>query len=514
MKKRSFKPNSRTYTTLLNAYAGIRHSADTSDPRGSRIVEPKTLSRVSIIYDQAETYMAAAQAELERAANMNDPEELGLATDAMVEEGEDGGYATDVDVSVGPTNAYLKFLARYGMFKEMDKVFLALPTTGPLSPDIITYTTMFSALYDDLNRRGRDAKSGSDRSERSMTNPSGLWTRMCRQYSSTDDHVHTGADGLRSIDESVVLIALKCLSRGDQSSQRTTMDIIDTIWSLPRPSSPSSYNATPVLRGPTGSALPKLPLSIRAATTIMSVCPKPTDRSHYAQLFLDRDELRKEIDTPFLIAAIRALSETGDIETVQDILDNYQPRQPNHWPLSVWHDALTAARWSKSEDQGLRSQPDFQSALKVFRRMTHLPAGVEDGEREGTYEADSPNGKSSDMRGIKWARSPPIEADPKSISLLIKIALGRGWREVEQAVNVYQYLQSGLSSADDGQGHLQGRRAKMGGKRQWDLELAKDVERACERLLEREWPKDKAREYEKLKEKARRVQQESESESE
>ena len=512
MKKRSIKPNSRTYTTLLNAYAGIRHSADTSDPRGSRTVEPKTLSRVSIIYDQAETYMAAAQAELERSKNKNDPEELGLATDAMVEEGEDGGYATEVDVSVGPTNAYLKFLARYGMFKEMDKVFLALPTSGPLSPDIITYTTMFSALYDDLNRRGRDAKSGASGTERSTTNPSGLWTRMCRQYSSTEEHGMAGADGLRTIDESVVLIALKCLSRGDQSSQGTTMDIIDTIWSLPRPSSSSSYVGTPQLRGPTGFTLPKLPLSIRAATTIMSVCPKPTDRSHYAQLFLDRPELKKEIDTPFLIAAIRALSETGDIDAVMDILDNYQPRQPNHWPLSVWHDALTAARWSKSEDQGLRSQPDFQSALKVFRRMTHLPAGVEDGERGGKYEVDTPNGKPSDMRGIKWARSPPIEADPKSISLLIKIALGRGWREVEQAVNVYQYVQSDSSthSADDGQG--QGRRGKMGGKRQWDLELAKDVERACERLLEREWPKNKAGEYERLKEKARRAQQDTESE--
>ena len=466
--------------------------------------------------------MSAVETKLERAATKNDPDELGLSTNAILEEGEYGaGDGTEMDISVGPTNAYLKFLARYGMFEEMDKAFLALPTTGPLSPDTISYTTMFSALYDDLNRRSRDLResrnlrdasdtrqvTSSAMGERSTTSPGGLWTRMCRQYASIDDI--GGADRERTMDESVVLLALKCLSRGDQSAQRTSMDIIDTIWSLPRPSSPSSSHlTTPQLRSPTGFNLPKLLLSIRAATTIMSVCPKPTDRSHYAQLFLERPELKRDIDTPFLIAAIRALSETGDVETVLDILDNYQPRQPNHWPLSVWHDALTAARWSRSEEQGMKSQPDFLNALKIFRWMTHLPKGVEDGEPERRYEEGTPNGKSSDMRGIKWSTSPAIEADPKSVSLLLKIALGRGWREVEQAINVYQYVTSGPSTTTAP--NEKRREGRMAGKRQWDLELAKDVERACERLLEREWPESKTRGYEKLKEKARRLLRDSE----
>lgn len=463
-------------------------------------MEPKTLSRVSIIYDQAQTYMLSVEAELANTKSKNDPDELGLATSATVNEDYHHEQASEVDLNIGPTNAYLKFMTRYGMFKEMDKVLLALPTSGPLSPDTITYTTMFSALYDDMSRRTKDSRSSAATTDgtASATSPGGLWTRMCRQYQSSDG---TNVER-RSIDESVVLIALKCLSRGYQSSQSTAMEIIDTIWSLPRPSS-FSITTVPILRGPSGLKLPQFPLTIRAATTIMSVCPKPTDRSHYAQLFMDRSELKRDIDTPFLIAAIRALSETGDIQTVLDILSNYQPRQPNHWPVSVWHDALTAARWSHGQEGGIKAQPDFDNALKIFRRMTHLPPGVEEGQgkRTGDYDqAETPNGKSSDIRGTKWATTVPLEPDSKSVSLLLKIAMGRGWREVEQAVNINRYLQPNLTSNDG-----QNRKGRIGG-RQWDLELAKDVERACERLLEREWPRDQAAGFKDLMYQAKRSQ--------
>lgn len=482
MKKRGFKPNSRTYTTLINAYAGLRHASDTSDPRRSRTVEPKTASRVSIIYDQAQTYAREKETELEEAESRNDPDELGLDTNATLD--DEGISAVESDVNVGPTNAYLKFLARYGLFAELDKTFMAMPMTGPLSPDVITYTTMFSALYDSMNRTD---EAGGAAQNRSRSTPGGLWAQMTRQFRS-------GVSERHEIDESVALIALKCMARGDQNTQRQAMDIVDALWSLPRPSTSPS----PMLRGgvsgsATPPALPRLPLTIRAATTIMSICPKQTDRSHYAHMFLQRPELKDEIDTPFLIAAVRALSETGDIETVRDILDNYQPRQPNHWPISVWHDALTAARWSTSEEQGLKSQPNFDAALAVFRRMTHLPTGVEDGQVAGEYAVATPNSKPIDARGIKWARAVPVEPDAKALSLLLKTALGRGWREVEQAINVFKHFRA--HGAADGQ--TQEIKGKTRG-RQWEDELAKDLGRACERLLERQWPEDKARQYKRL----------------
>lgn len=477
MKKRGYKPNSRTFTTLLNAYAGVRHSFDLGETRSAPSIEARSKSRVSIIYDQAQAYLSAKMEEVEAATRWNDPDELGLATDAEPDEVKIDSTLMH-DVNVGPTNAYLKFLASARMYNEMDKVFVAMPTIGPLSPDTITYTTMFSALYDSLNAR---ARLTSDRPQYSTT-PNGIWARMCRQFlSESADKTDTS----RSPDQTVVLVALKCLARSDQRSQRLVMDLIDTIWNVPRPNA----SEPPMLRGPSGYTIPQLPLTLRAATTIMSVCPKPTDRSHYAHVFLNRSDLQKQLDTPFLIAAIRALSETGDIRDVCEILDNYQPRQPNHWPISVWHDSLTAARWSKSEEQGMRTQPDFDAALAVFRRMTHLPPGVEGGHREGDYRILPPNGEPKDIRGIMWAKTPPIAPDAKALSLLIKTSLGRGWREVEQAIRVYDYYQTA-------EGGPCGERSEADSDirgRQWDQELAKDVQRACERLLERQLPPDQVR---------------------
>jgi hypothetical protein len=129
MKKRGFKPTTRTFTTLINAYAGLKHSDDTMDRRAPRTPEPRTVSRVSLIFDQAQSHLATQVAELERLENQNDPEELGLKTAGMVDEAFVEGDG--VDINIGPVNAYLKFLAKYGMMGEMEKVFTAMPASGP-----------------------------------------------------------------------------------------------------------------------------------------------------------------------------------------------------------------------------------------------------------------------------------------------------------------------------------------------------------------------------------------------
>jgi hypothetical protein len=477
MKKRGFKPTSRTFTTLLNAYAGLRHSDDTADRRGPRTAEPKTVSRVSILYDQARTYLSAQEAELHRLENENDPDELGLKTQALVDR-DDDIHSSEVDINIGPTNAYLKFLAKFGMLREMEKVFTAMPTSGPLSPDSITYSAMFSALYDTLAKR-------SDGAAPTGLTAVGLWNQACRQFGSDSASAHHEK---RSIDEALVLMALKCLSRGDQTSQRKAMEIVEGIWPLPRPASTDIRTLSQCRLTRLDTPLPKLPLTIRAATTIMAICPKPTDRSHYAHLFLDKPELQSSIDTHFLITAIRALSETGDVQAVLDILNSHQPRQPNQWPSSVWHDALTAARWSLSEEQGMRNQPDFEAALAIFRRMTHLPPGAEEGEVKGLYEAKTPNGKPVDGEGTKWARDAPIQADAKAMSLLLKTALSRGWRDVHRAMMVFFHVDGAQLLDGPSADRAGGRKEEGKVPRQWGHDLRQDVERACEKLLEKSLP--------------------------
>lgn len=484
MKKRGFQPNSRTYTTILNAYAGVRHPLDVGGSATPRSAQGKTISRVSIVYDQAQAYMAARAADCEESAGWMDPDETGLAVDAVP--GHSPADNTRLpDVNVGPTNAYLKFLASVRRYSEMDNIFTAMPMSGPLSPDTITYTTMFSAMAESLSLKFNPAPPVD---ARTATSPVALWARMCRQYLSTE--CEASSDSSRSFDQTVVLVALRCLVRSDQQAQRTAMHIIDSVWGLPRP----ALDRNTSLQDLPGKTLPQLPLTIEAATTIMSVCPKPPDRSHYASLFLGRPDLRSQADTPFFIAAIRALSETGDIQDVLDILDSHQPRRPNQWPLSVWHDALTAARWSKKEGQGMRINPDFNAALAVFRRMTQMPHGIEDGQISDDGARFRPNDQQGGKDGV---RPNLIAPDAKAFSLLLKIALGRGWREVEQAINVIDHC-AGIATEFVTTGP-----SGKTGSRAWDQELAKDTVRACERMLERRLPPQQVKKLHERIEQAR-----------
>lgn len=494
MKKRGFKPTSRTFTTLINAYAGLRHAGDTTERRGSRTPEPRTISRVSIIHDQAHAYLVAQAEELERLETQNDPDELGLGTNATVDQENVDDEA--VDINIGPTNAYLKFLAKYGMMQEMAKVFSGMPTSGPLSPDSITYSTMFSALFDKLSIRSNGSDGETSTPSKGLT-ATGLWNQVYRQFRDSDS---TRSSDKRQVDEDLAIIALKCLSRGDTVSQRQAMQVIDALWPLPRPSDTRTPTQVRISTQTRLTPLPHLPLTIRAATTIMAVCPKPTDRSHYAHLFLQKPELQKSIDTPFLITAIRAFSETGDVQAVIDILNSYQPRQPNQWPMSVWHDALTAARWSVSEEQGMKKQADFEAALSIFRRMTQLPPGVEDGKITGPYVDSPPNGQPVDAMGVKWAKTAPVELDGKAMSLFLKTSLSRGWRDVQRAMAVFLHL-DGTKLLDVEAAKAMNRdntSTPAGMGRQWGVDLCRDVERACERLLERDVLGDEKAKFERL----------------
>ena len=494
MKKRGFKPTTRTFTTLINAYAGLKHSDDTTERRVTRTPEPRTVSRVSLIFDQAQSHLATQVAELERLESQNDPEELGLKTSGMVDEAFVEGDG--VDINIGPVNAYLKFLAKYGMMREMEKVFTAMPTSGPLSPDSITFSTMFSGLYDKLSKKSdpKEINEGQPPTDKGLT-ASTLWNQAYRQFRDAES---PRSSDKRKIDEELALIALKCLSKSDYKSQQQTMQIIDALWPLPRPHdkrTPSQIRLAP----PTHS-IPHLPLTIRAATTIMAVCPKSTDRSHYAHLFLERPELQKHIDSPFLITAIRAFSETGDSPAVLEILKSYQPRKPNHWPPAVWHDSLTAARWSVSVEQGMKTLPNFEAALEIMRMMAHLPPEVEGGEITGPYTAATPNGKPVDILGVKWIKTEPVEVEAKPMSIFLKTALSRGYSEIRKALNVFNHLDGTRLLDLEGARRVANRDVDASDKRgrQWGVDLCRDVERACERLLERELPEAEKMKVEKL----------------
>jgi hypothetical protein len=136
----------------------------------------------------------------------------------------------------------------------------------------------------------------------------------------------------------------------------------------------------------------------------------------------------------------------------------------------------------------MRNQPDFEAALAIFRRMTHLAPGAEEGEVKGLYEAKTPNGKPVDSLGTKWARDAPIQADAKAMSLLLKTALSRDWRDVHRAMMVFFHV-DGVQLLDGPSVDRAGGRKEEGKvPRQWEQDLRQDVDRACEKLLEKSLP--------------------------
>jgi hypothetical protein len=148
----------------------------------------------------------------------------------------------------------------------------------------------------------------------------------------------------------------------------------------------------------------------------------------------------------------------------------------------------------------MKTLPNFEAALKIMRMMAHLPPGVEDGEITGPYIATSPNGKPVDAMGVKWIKSEPVEVDAKPMSIFLKTALSRGYSEIQRAVNVFNHLDGTRLLDLEGARRVADRDvdALNTKGRQWAVDLCRDVERACERLMEREMPEEEKAKVERL----------------
>lgn len=109
MKRRGYKPNLRTYHTLLSGYA----------KDSSVAVRPSSLARAQKVYDQYKTYC------------------LSLPRNSA-------------ELSPKPANDYLTTLNNAGQIQAMYDVFWEMPATGKLAPDLVTFTILINAVR---NRR-------------------------------------------------------------------------------------------------------------------------------------------------------------------------------------------------------------------------------------------------------------------------------------------------------------------------------------------------------------------------
>ncbi|OCF73881.1 hypothetical protein I204_05726 [Kwoniella mangroviensis CBS 8886] len=441
MKKRGIKPTTRTYSTMINAYSRISHSGGISAEYELIPVKELTHSRVTILFEQSQQHIKKC---MNASALLQ--EDLGIIHSTSGPSGpqvkkEDQSVNDEFsdEINTSPTNAYLKYLGRHGLWEEMYQTFLSVDTTGPLSPDSITYTTLFASLHHIHLVRGRQKSADPSIVHKSIDiGPvsRGIWDQCQRQFAKTK------GERDRSIDNELFSHALRCLIKGRPEDHRFAIKLVDEIWGLPPPG--QSNLASTSTSTSTGS-IPRLNTTVQSATALIQGLlhsKRTVLASHYTTLLLSLKEIQTSVDLYFLKSAISALSETGDIGGILGIIDSYQsPTGSEGWDISTYSSALQGARWAG----------DFPNALKIFKRATQISDDVENtspADKSPTsekvlgegYKWSTPNGQPVDSRGIRWIKPRPIVPDTNLLSILLKISVGSNNEAIKKVLNIINHF--------------------------------------------------------------------------
>jgi hypothetical protein len=419
MKRIGIKPSTRTYTILLSSYAYSKTK-----------VESRALSRATLIFDNAVKHLR----QIVKNPTIT-PADTGYDISGLAEEGDyevPGRHRRFLppDVAdVAPYNAYLTFCERNGLWAEMQRVFLSLDRTGPLSPDSATYTVMLQAVA-----LAPPATPGREDTAMTITARS-LWDQAVRQFRTVDESLPPKAQFQRRIDFMLANRAIASLVKGRWEDQKYALDLIPRLYNLSLPGQSATMPQPPP--SPAMASLPVLPLNVKSATSIirLTIGAKKHDlASHFVHLFLADPQVMQEADLAFFCLSITALSEHRDVDGILHILESYQPPSigKDGWPLSAWHSMLGATRWAK----------DWRSALLIFRKMTQIPPGVEHRRETAPERKITPYKKPSDARGVRWQETNPRQPDAESMSLLLKTALQSSPEVTLQALRVFAHFPS------------------------------------------------------------------------
>jgi hypothetical protein len=457
--------------------------------------ERLTLERVRRVYDLSQAHIRTQLSKASKGEGSRD--NLGVA----YPEGEEGEspMIPSEEVSVWPTNAYLKFLGRYGMWTEMEAIFLGMDREGPLAPDAATFYTMLNTANNvDHYRRSTKEDAGMPAIEVGSVG---------RAY--FDQAVRAlGGD----VDDRIALAALSCLAAGSPADQRLAEELIPRLWNLPAPGQPASATGAkgsyPLLPRAWG-VLPTFPLDMRSATALLSTLRRMGNKSlvaHYTRLVAD-GPLARDADLALLRTFIHNLSFAGDADGASTVLATFQPPTgTDGWPTDVYLSVLGAARWAA----------DWDIALSTFRPMVALPPAAEG--KSGKYVWKSPNGRGQDVRGRQWVPPRPHPVSPAAMGLLFKTGLAclkHGIQPLRSAAQIYEfYGPDTFFEVRTSAGVVD---MTAGEAKHWDLsrrdygmvgeavELARDLELVAERLTETpKSPEDKEK-HERWRHEAARI---------
>lgn len=519
---------------MLNAYAGARHmdSALTFNP--AEKPNERKWQRILSIYNESQANISACITQLQTSKEKQPDAELGLAGETDLTEEDNHQDQSEKlaelrqQINVMPTNAYLKLLGRWGMWAQMEKVHVAMDTEGQLSPNARTYTILLDAL---LNRRAqqnerRYAHAKDDLPTIMTPDEFGntartLWDEAVRRFHPAVPPEDFKPDPERQIDEELALLAMRAFLSGRPADQRLATGLIPYIWDLPEPTSALPASMTASMSAKSGDRrsdvdiphymreIPRLKPTVRSASSLLVMlgrANKVTLAATWARHFISLPELRSKMDFQFVRSVIHALGSDGDIEKINEVMEQYQPPTgKSGYHVYIWENALMAAR----------QRADFPAAIDAFRRMTHLPWGTEDGvpkEQRKPYVWTRPGGKEADPQGHQYYKPDPIAPTAKTLSLLFKAAFGAKApdmmdRNSRKAFNVFtafpmssfftipesdykrgKTLDLMADSADAFEGEIH---SSLVHAAEWRLTLAKDVARAIELMLERAQPAEK-----------------------
>ncbi|KAG5646557.1 hypothetical protein DXG03_002860 [Asterophora parasitica] len=370
MKRRGFNPTARTFQTMFTGLSKIDNWAS----------HTKQLDNAHSIYDAFQRYMASVK--------KHDPE--------------------SAELTPGPLTNYVKILGDNELYQEVFDVYYALPSEGPLAPNVHLYTAMFQALASTPNARPTELH------HQNADNAKVLWTQMQKALKKAPTSF--------AVDTYLATAAIAALSRGRTPEHELAFTITRSYFGLRAPGDPPSKGTLPLTQ-PALDAILKLCNSSRnfslCVDFFQQVKRRPSaeggieilDHGHLNEV------LRSRVAAPDAGAAYACL-EMLEWMLRQEIVgrNGYRIR-----PTIASYNLVMTACWRDG---------DWRSAARVFDLMT------------GYHSHDFMDGAVSSAPR-RDARGPgrSVDLGPETLSSLVRTALtSRDSASVRQCLRIVDFL--------------------------------------------------------------------------
>jgi hypothetical protein len=358
MKKRGIRPNGRTYASLLGGLPA-------PSPTGP-VPKPK-IDIATALYANSQTYFRL--------------------------------HAHPAEHSNFPLNNYMKWLAAARQHTLIRDTFNALPPTGPLSADTVTWTLVFGSLNGQTDMRT------------ALKQARELWQRLVgvvRSQSQAGGEMRVIPDGY------LLAQVIRIFTKGDREDQLVALDLARTYFHIP-----SSVDCLPPPVHHPKITIPPIPAANKAkleGTTLNMLnylfvqldLPKAIVQL-YSHLSVSPQSslsdpssspLSSRLNTGHLNKALEACADMGDSKKALSLLLSHKPiprnapPQGNQPPILLNHTSYSAAL------QACARVGDWLSAMTVFRKAAGLGKGIE----------NPPSPKSQPRAPKSWPGRIPIDA--------------------------------------------------------------------------------------------------------